>query len=103
MLAVGGLAQRVNRADVGMVERGGGAGLLLEAAHTSRILGEGGGKQLEGDVARELGVGGEPDFAHPARAKRAHELVVVEAAASSQRHRGVRGFYDIFEKARVVR
>jgi hypothetical protein len=96
-------SQRMDRTDVGMIEPGGGAGLLLEAAHARGIGGDRSRKQLEGNVAREEGVGGEPDFAHPARAKRAHELVLVEAAASSQRHRDVRGFYVIFEKARVVR
>ena len=80
-------AQRMNRADVGIIERGGGTGLLLEAAHTVGIGRDCGREQLDGDAARELGIGGEPDFAHSSRAKQAHEVVLVETAASSQRNK----------------
>src|SRR5262249_8882683 len=57
-----------NREDVRMVERGGGARLLLEAAHASGVPGELGGQQLERDLAAELRIFSQVNFAHPTRA-----------------------------------
>src|SRR5262245_19962195 len=63
------LADLENREDVRMVERGGGASLLLEAAHASGVPAELGGEQLERDLATELRIFSQVDFAHPARAE----------------------------------
>ena len=52
VLAVSGLAERVDRADVGVVEGGGRARFLLEALDAERVAGQVGGKTLERPCAR---------------------------------------------------
>ena len=59
----------VDRADVGMVQRGGGAGFALKAFECLRIVGDVIGKKFEGDEAAELGVFGFVDDAHSAAAE----------------------------------
>ena len=52
-----------------MVEGGGGARLLLEAADAPGVLCELGREELQRDPAAELGVEREVDLAHAARAE----------------------------------
>lgn len=60
---------RLDGDDVGMIERGGGARLLLEAAQSVGVRGEFGGQQLERDLPPQSRVAGEVNFSHPARAQ----------------------------------
>src|SRR5713101_8060566 len=53
----------VERTDVGMVQCGCGSGLTLETLQGLRILGQLIGKELQGNVATELGI---LRFVHPA-------------------------------------
>ncbi len=59
-------ANLINRADVGMVERGSGAGLAAKALERQKITRDIVGKEFEGDEAAELHVFGFVDDAHPA-------------------------------------
>src|SRR5215813_9871336 len=79
-------ADVVNREDVRVVERRGGAGFLLEAAQAVRIPGELGGQQLDGDLATESRVFGQIDLAHSAGAKLRNNLIMVEACAWGYDH-----------------
>jgi hypothetical protein len=63
------------RADVRVVERGDGLRLALEALASLLVLGEGRGKDLDGDAAVEARVLPAPDLAHPAGADRRQKLV----------------------------
>ena len=62
------LAEVVDAENVGMIERGDGAGFLLEAAQAVGIGGEGSGKNLDGDIASETLIAGAIDLAHSASA-----------------------------------
>ncbi len=54
--------------DVGMIQCGGGAGLLFEAFQALRVLGELSAEHLDGDGALQLEVLGFVDFSHAAGA-----------------------------------
>src|SRR5215475_11005449 len=79
-------ADVVNREDVRVVERRGGAGFLLEAEQTVRILGELGGQDFDGDLATESRVFGQIDLAHSACAELRYNLIMVEACAWGNDH-----------------
>ena len=64
-----GLADVVHREDAGMVQRGGGAGFLLEPSQPVRIGGELGRQHLDRDVAAEPRVAGPVNPPHAAFAK----------------------------------
>ncbi len=66
------LAEVVDRDDVGVVQRGGGQGLLAEAGEEVRIATVLGAEDLDRDVAIELGVVGAVDASpcHPGRGAR---------------------------------
>src|SRR5450432_4796743 len=70
-------ADIVNLADVGMVQRGDGAGLAFEA------VGEGGLRKLDGDRAVETRVAGLPHLAHAARAEGREQFVGSELFTGS--------------------
>jgi hypothetical protein len=72
--------------DVGMVERAGGAGLLLEAAQPLGVRGQRCGQDLDRDVARQPRVPRAVDLAHPARAQRGRDLVGPELGSSGEGH-----------------
>ena len=74
----GGLADVVDGDDVGVVERGGGPGLLREAAHAARVGGELLGQELDGEVAVEVVVARAPDLSHPPCAEAGKKLVLAE-------------------------
>ncbi len=65
----------------GMVERGEGLGLALEAREALGIARHVGGQHLERDVASELRVGRAIDLAHSAGADGGGDAVVGERAA----------------------
>jgi hypothetical protein len=64
----GVLFEAVDLGDVGMVERGQDSRFALKALHAGSVLGEGGRKDLDGDITIQLGIAGAVDFAHAASA-----------------------------------
>ena len=79
-------AEIVDGDDVGVIERGDGAGFALEAAA------EIGGcavfaQNFDGDIAVEAGVAGAVDLAHAADPERGLDLVGAESGVRSERHR----------------
>ena len=76
----------VDRGDVGVVEDPGRLGLLLEAAQAVRVLREGGGQDLDGDVAREARILRPIDLAHASGADLAEDLVGTELGSGGQGH-----------------
>ena len=80
------VADVVQRADVGVVELGDGAGLALEAGAELRAGRQVGGQHLDRHVAAQAGVVGAVDLAHPARADRGDDLVRAEPRAGGERH-----------------
>ncbi len=82
------LADVVDGQDVRVIQRGGRAGLLLEARAGLAIAGDVGGKDLDGDLPAEPGVASEVDLPHSSGAERGADLVGTEPASGGQRHRG---------------
>ena len=76
----------VHRKNVGMVQRGCGAGFLLEAAQAIGVGGQRLGQDLDGDFAVQPGVVGAINFAHSARAKRGADFILPEDRSGSQGH-----------------
>ncbi len=72
----------VQRADVGMIQRGDGAGFALESI--AEVL----GRHLDGDVAADAGIVRAVDDAHSACANLRDDLVGAEAIANRRRHGG---------------
>ena len=68
--------------DVRMIERGQRLGFTLEARETVRIGGEQLRQDLQRDVTAQPRVAGSIDFAHPAGADGAEDLIGAEPAAS---------------------
>ena len=79
-------ADVVDRDQVRVVERPRRARFLLEAAQAIRVLGEGGGEDLDGDVAAEPRVFGAVDLTHPARADGGEDLVGPYPHADGEAH-----------------
>ncbi len=79
-------AHLVDGDDGRVVERGGGARLLLEAAEAVRVLRELLRQQLERDLAPEPRVLRAEDLSHPAGAEWAEDLVRAEARAWRGHH-----------------
>ena len=72
--------------DVGVVETGEDLSLPLEPGQPIRIVCEGVGQDLQGDLAAKLGVSRLPDLAHAAFAKEGGHVVVPEAGADAEGH-----------------
>ena len=70
------LADLVNGADVGMIQRGGGAGLAAKTLEGLRVLGRIFGQKLQGNEAAELSVLGLVDDSHAPAAKQVENPVV---------------------------
>ena len=85
-----GLADLVDRDDVGMIERGGRAGLLLEAREPVPILGNFSRQDLDRDFPSKPGVPGLPDLPHASGAKRRENFVRTEAASGCHGQAGMR-------------
>ena len=79
-------ADVVDGDDIGMIQRGDGSRLLLEAAKPIRIRGEGGGEDLEGYVAEEASVARAVNLAHPAGTDERNDLVGTELRLRSEGH-----------------
>jgi hypothetical protein len=76
----------VDRHDVRVVQRGGRAGLFLEALEPFLVRSERGRKDLDRDVAPEPGVPRAIDLSHAARAERREDLVRPEPSTRRDRH-----------------
>ena len=63
------IADVVNRADIGMVERRDGAGFALEAPQAIAVGREGGGKNLDGDLSSEARIARAIHLAHTTSAE----------------------------------
>src|SRR6516164_1131246 len=74
----------VNRENVRVAERGGGAGLLGKTLQAVRIAREGCRQDLDGDVAAEASIAGTIDLTHAACADGGLNVVGTELAAGSQ-------------------
>jgi hypothetical protein len=70
------LADVIDRANVGVVERGCCLGLAAKALESVAVLGEIVGKELEGDKTSEARVLGLVDHTHPASAELLDDAVV---------------------------
>ena len=78
------LADFIDGADVGMVQRGGGAGFAAEAFERLWVVATVVRKELQGDEATELGVFGFVDHAHPAAAELFDNAVVRDGLADHE-------------------
>jgi hypothetical protein len=81
------LTDVVDGEDVGMVQRRGGAGFLLEAAQALGVPGEGCRQNLYGDVAPETRIARAIDLAHAPGAKSAQDFIRAETRTTSEHHR----------------
>ncbi len=81
-----GRLESVNGGDVRMVQRGKCPGFALESREPLRVLREGVGQHLDGDLPAEGGVGRAPDLSHAAGAEWRDDFVGAEPRADSQRH-----------------
>jgi hypothetical protein len=82
----------VDRHDVGVIQRGRGAGLLLEPAEALRVCGEGGGQHLDRGFAAEPGIPRAVNLSHCPRADGGDDLV---RADTCSRGNQLRGFYSV--------
>jgi hypothetical protein len=80
------LLEAVNRADVGMVQRGERPGFALEAGDAFVALRHGGREHLDGDVAVESCVARAVHLAHSALTEQAGDVIRAEAGAGGARH-----------------
>src|SRR4029079_1277929 len=71
---------------VRVVERTGGAGLLLQAAESFRVVRELGGQNLDGDIAAEAGFPRAIDLSHPAGTERPDNFVWADSGAGREAH-----------------
>src|SRR5262245_10943501 len=79
-------ADVVNREDVRVAERRGGAGFLFEAAQTISIPGELVRQHFDSDLATESRVFGQIDLAHSACAELRNNFIMVDACPGSNGH-----------------
>src|SRR5262245_1291660 len=82
-----GLADFVNGQDVWMIERRSRLRLLHEAAHTRGVFGKSNRQEFERDLAAELGVFGQINFAHSACTEWRENFVAVQTRACGECHR----------------
>src|SRR5262245_23725971 len=80
-------ADVVQRADVGMVQRGDALGFPLEAGAELLILGKTLGTNLDGHFPIQASIPGAPHLAHAAGTQRADDLVGAQPRAGSEAHR----------------
>jgi hypothetical protein len=64
-----------------VIQRGGGAGLLLESREAIDVGRKRGGQDLDRDVTPQPRITGAVDFAHAACTERGHDFVGPEASA----------------------
>src|SRR5262249_2044194 len=70
--------------DVGVVQLGGGAGLVLEALQLAGVEGGGEGQHLEGDAPAQRQLHGLVDHAHATAADLAHQRVIAQGLLRRQ-------------------
>ena len=75
------LADLVNRADIGMIERGGGAGLPFESRHPNRVLSERIWKDLDRNFASEVLVLRPIHLSHATLSQGGEDFVMTERRA----------------------
>jgi hypothetical protein len=80
------IADIIDGDDVGVIERGDGAGFLLEALSARRVGGEIGRKDFQCDFACESSVARAVDFSHAAGAERGKDFVRAEAGSGVEWH-----------------
>ena len=89
----GVFADVVDGADVGMVQRGGGAGFAFEAFQRLGVVGDVFREEFEGDEAAQAGIFGFVDYAHATAAEFFDDAIVRNGLAGQRRRVGhVRGF-----------
>ena len=79
-----GLADLIDSADIGMVQRRGGPGLTLKALQRERVFFQLSGQELQGDVAAEVDVLSFVHHAHATAAKLVQDPVVGDGFALHQ-------------------
>jgi hypothetical protein len=84
------LCDFVNRADVGMIQGGSGAGFTAETLEGRGVFGHIVGEKLQGNRAAEIDVFGFVDDAHSAAAKLLENAEVGDRCAWDERGRGRR-------------
>ena len=80
-------ADVVDGDDVGVVQGGGGLGLLLEAAHEVGLVGERIGEEFQRHIALQSRIASPIDLAHAAAANQRDDLVGAHPRAGRKRHR----------------
>ena len=84
-------ADVIDGEDVGMVERRGRAGFLLETTQSIRPAGDRRSRQdLQGDIAAQTLIARTIDFAHAASAEKRDDLVGPKTSAGGKSHDSVR-------------
>jgi hypothetical protein len=86
VLAFARLIERIDRADVRMIEGGRGAGFLLEAENASAITREVRRKKLQRDLAPKPQLGREPHLTHASGADEGDDFVRAEPCARLEGH-----------------
>ena len=69
-----------------MIQRSKNLGFPPETRQPLGVVGEGGGKDLQGDIATELHVSAAIHLAHPTAAEQGQDFVRAEPGAGSQGH-----------------
>jgi hypothetical protein len=89
-----GALKTVDRGDIGMVQDGKELSLPFEPGHSLLVLGEGGRKNLYGDVAAKVLVNSPIDLAHPARAYLSEDFIAagVNSSWGNKADRRLEGF-----------
>ena len=85
-LRVVGFVQTVNGADVRMVQRGENLGFTAESREALRVVREGVGQDLEGDITTELRIACTIDLAHAAHAESGLNFVWAKTRSRNERH-----------------
>lgn len=93
-MGTAGVLKAVNRADIGVIERGQELGFATQAGEPLRIAGEGLGQQLERDLAPEFGIAGAVDLTHATRAQGGDDDEGAQGGASCQSHEFCRRLYQ---------
>jgi hypothetical protein len=76
-------ADVIDRQDVGMIQRGRGVRLLLEAPQAISVSGEGRGQHLDRDIASKTGIARAIDLSHAPGPERSDDFVRSEADTRS--------------------
>jgi hypothetical protein len=88
------LADVMERADVGMIQRGDGAGFAFKAFASLWVGSHVSGQDFDRHCAIQPRVARPIDFAHAARSDRSNYLVRSEPSSDSQRHRSSPAFLN---------